>query len=161
MSGSFVVRTAAVAVGVNADNVLACAGSQHVQTRAYTPVSSSYRHQSPGSDRANGYDSDGIFNGPPATSAAHHSSRTGGGRSGVPKEASGGSRAPRSSSYGGIPAAPEPSGGSGFAGFEDGALAASAMHRGVLEQWPYLVLLAAWCPSAAVTECSCTRSSCR
>lgn len=109
------------------------AGSrQHTQARAYTPVSSSYRHDSPSSDHATaaGYDSDGIFNGPPATTAAHHSSPRGtrsgsggGGRTGGPWDGAGGSgRASRSYIYGGIPAAPESgAGGAGhFSGFDNG-----------------------------------------
>ena len=64
-----------------------CAGAPHrahTQSRAYTPVSSAGRYGSPAdggellggarlsSAAANGYDSDGVYNGPPATSAAHH-----------------------------------------------------------------------------------------
>ena len=50
----------------------------HSQSRAYTPVSSSYGGQdSPERGSlagANGYDSDGVYHGAPATTAAHHAS---------------------------------------------------------------------------------------
>ncbi|CAL8466152.1 g5688 [Coccomyxa elongata] len=85
------------------------------QGRAYSHVGSSYlRSESPGSDRGNtnGYDSDGLYNGAPATAAAHHSSPRG--------ARSGGSRATRPGAYGGIPPAPQTSsGGGGFSGFGD------------------------------------------
>jgi hypothetical protein len=54
------------------------AHAAHSQSRAYTPVSSSYGgRESPERSSlvgANGYDSDGVYNGAPATTAAHHAS---------------------------------------------------------------------------------------
>ena len=77
-------------------------------------MGSSLRSDSPDRTNANGYDSDGMFNGAPATAAAHHSSPR--------KNRSGGTRAPRPGAYGGILPAPEatPGGAGGFSGFGDG-----------------------------------------
>lgn len=103
----------------NAISRCSCAGFSggQQQSRAYSHVGSSLRSDSPDRTNANGYDSDGMFNGAPATAAAHHSSPR--------NNRSGGTRAPRPGAYGGIPPAPEAApggagGAGGFSGFGDG-----------------------------------------
>ncbi|CAK0786036.1 hypothetical protein CVIRNUC_009249 [Coccomyxa viridis] len=91
-------------------------GSQH-GARPYSSMNSSSSFgPEREAERSNGYDSDGLFNGAAATSAAHHSSHGHAGNGAVRGE--GANSKGRSDRHGGIPSAPGSFTG-GFSGFDD------------------------------------------